>query len=55
MTGYISLPVYYKVNFALIQHHKYSLEDINRMYPFERDIYLEMLSEFLEKQKQVEE
>jgi hypothetical protein len=41
--------------FALIQHHKYSLTEIEDMIPFERDIYLEMLKNYLteleEKQK----
>jgi hypothetical protein len=41
--------------FALVQHHKYSLTEIEDMIPFERDIYLEMLKNYLteleEKQK----
>ena len=30
-------------NFAMIQHHKYSLSDIEGMIPWERRIYIEML------------
>jgi hypothetical protein len=41
---------YYKINFALMQHHKYSLSDIENMYPFERDIYLALLESYIEEQ-----
>jgi hypothetical protein len=38
-----------------VQHHKYSLSDIENMIPYERDIYVEMLRKYLleleEKQK----
>lgn len=47
--GYIDLATYYKLNFSLIQHHKYNLSDIDSMYPFERDIYVELLREYLNK------
>ena len=52
MVGYMSLPHYYELNFALMQHHKYSLEDINDWLPFERDIYVNMLLKHLEKEKE---
>ena len=42
---------YYEVNFALMQHHKYSLRDIDSMYPFERDIYVNMLEKYLKELK----
>jgi hypothetical protein len=41
---------YYKINFALMQHHKYTLSDIENMYPFERDIYLALLESYIEEQ-----
>lgn len=43
---------FYKMNFALLQFHKYSLEDIENMIPFEREIYVAMLIQFLEEEKQ---
>jgi hypothetical protein len=52
MVGYMSLPHYYELNFSLMQHHKYSLEDINEWLPFERDIYVSMLLKHLEKEKE---
>ena len=43
-------------NFSLMQHHKYSLTEIENMMPWERDIYVDMLITWIkeqnEKQKQ---
>ena len=44
-----SLANMYYTNFALMQHHKYSLTELEEMMPFERDIYLEMLQDHLKK------
>tara|TARA_B100001113_G_scaffold216703_1_gene177774 strand:+ start:894 stop:1076 length:183 start_codon:yes stop_codon:yes gene_type:complete len=41
---------YYKINFALMQHHKYSLSDIENMIPWEREIYLSLLKQFIEEE-----
>jgi len=30
-------------NFSLMQHHKYSLSELENMMPWERDIYVDML------------
>lgn len=43
MLGYDKLMNFFKTNFALVQHHKYSLNDIENMIPWERQIYLELL------------
>ena len=40
------------MNFALMQYHKYTLEDIENMIPFDREIYVSMLVQFLEEEKQ---
>ena len=40
---------YYKVNFALIQHYRYSLQDIESMIPWEREVYVGMLITHLKK------
>ena len=34
-----------------MQYHKYSLTEIEDMIPFERDIYVAMLVQFLEEEK----
>lgn len=36
----------------MAQHHKYSIRELEEMYPFERDIYVDMLKDYLEKEKQ---
>ena len=43
---------FYKMNFALMQYHRYSLADIEDMLPFEREIYVAMLIKFLEEEKE---
>jgi hypothetical protein len=35
--------------FALAQHHKYSIGEIEALMPFERDIYVEMLLNYLKE------
>ena len=37
-------------SFAMMQHHKYSLTEIENMIPWERDIYVSMLIEFIKEQ-----
>jgi len=38
--------------FALAQHHKYTISDIEALIPYERDLYFAMLIDFIEKQKE---
>lgn len=52
MFGYDNVMNFYKVNFALVQHHKYSLAEIENMIPWERYVYIDLLSDFLKKQEQ---
>jgi len=46
-----NLESYYKVNFALIQHHKYSLTELENMIPWEREIYITLLKQHIEDEK----
>ena len=48
--AHIDLESYYKVNFSLMQHHKYSLTEVENMMPWERDIYLAMLNQYVEEE-----
>lgn len=48
----MSLGHYYNMTFALAQHHKYSIFDIENLMPYERDLYFTMLMEFLDRQKE---
>ena len=45
-----SLESYFKVNFALMQHHKYSLTELENMIPWEREVYLTLLQQFIEEE-----
>ena len=47
----MDLEAYFRLNFALIQYHKYSLTEIENMMPWEREIYLTLLQEYIEEQK----
>lgn len=44
------LASYFKVNFALMQHHKYSLTELENMIPWEREVYLTLLEQYLEEE-----
>ena len=48
--AHISLESYFKLNFALMQHHKYSLTEIENMMPWERDIYVGLLNQHIEEE-----
>ena len=46
-----NLENYFRLNFAMMQYHKYSLTEIENMMPWEREIYLTLLQEYIEEQK----
>jgi DNA replication initiation complex subunit (GINS family) len=52
MLSHSDLNLYYKMIFALAQHHKYSITEIENLVPYERDIYFTMLLNFIEEQKE---
>ena len=43
---------HYNVNFILMQHHHYSLNEIGDMIPWERDVYLSLLKDHLKEEKE---
>jgi len=47
-----NLKNYYITNFSLIQHHKYSLFELENMIPWERDIYVAMLIQYIEEENE---
>ena len=49
MLYHTSLDSYYESNFSLMQHHDWNLSDIEDMIPFEREIYITLLSNYIEK------
>lgn len=36
----------------MVQHHKYSLTELDNMMPWERDIYVAMLIQYIEEENQ---
>ena len=48
--AHMDLESYFKINFSLITHYKYSLTEIENMIPWERDIYLALLNQFVEEE-----
>lgn len=49
--AYMSLENYYKMNFALQQYHKWDISMIENWTPFDREIYVFLLSEHIEEEK----
>jgi hypothetical protein len=52
MLRHDNLRNYYTTNFALMQHHKYSLTELESMLPWEREIYVSMLSQYIEEENE---
>ena len=44
------LESYFKVNFVLMQHDKYSLTELENMMPWEREVYLTLLQQYIEEE-----
>jgi hypothetical protein len=44
------LESYFRINFALMQHHKYSLTELENMIPWEKEIYLAFLQQYIEEE-----
>lgn len=49
---YDTLKNFYETNFALMQHHKYSLNELESMIPWERNIYVSLLVKYLKEEKE---
>ena len=49
---HMDLENYYRLNFALMQYHKYSLTEIENLIPWERDIYVSLLQQHLEEEEE---
>lgn len=52
MFGYDNVTNYYKTNFALVQHHKYSITELENMIPWEKHLYIDLLQDFMRTQEQ---
>ena len=49
--SHVDLETYFRINFALMQFHKYSLAEIENMPPWERDIYVGLLKLHIEEEQ----
>ena len=47
----MELESYFRINFALMQFHKYSLTEVENLIPWERDVYIGLLQQHLEDEK----
>lgn len=47
-----SLANVYNTNFALLQHHKYSLTELENMIPWEREVYINMLVKHIKEENE---
>jgi hypothetical protein len=48
--AHTSLESYFKINFAMMQHHKYSLTELENMMPWEREVYVSLLQQHVEEE-----
>jgi hypothetical protein len=40
-----------QTNFGLMQHHNYSLQELEQQLPWEREIYISLLMQWLEEEE----
>jgi hypothetical protein len=52
MMSHEDLSTYFRINFALMQYHKYSLTEIENMIPWEREIYLSLLEQHIKEEEE---
>lgn len=45
-----TLPNHYQMNFVLMKHHGFSLRELDDMIPFERDVYVLLLRQWIEEE-----
>jgi hypothetical protein len=50
MLCHTNLGQWYEMNFSMVQHHKYNMNDLLNLLPYERDLYFGMLINFIEDQ-----
>jgi len=49
MLCHTTLALYYQTVFALAQHHKYQISEVEALMPYERDVYFAMLVDHIKK------
>jgi len=43
---------HYQTNFSLMQHHNYSLDEIDCLIPWEREVYVGMLVDWIKEENE---
>lgn len=52
MFSYDNLENFMRTNFAMMHHHHYSFSDLENMIPWERQIYVNMVSQYIEEENE---
>ena len=52
MLTHSDLSAFYRTNCSLMQHHKYSLEELESLIPWEREVYINLLISYLKEEKE---
>jgi hypothetical protein len=52
MLSHTNLTIYYSKVFGMAQHHKYSIFEIESLMPYERDLYYDMLVDYIKKEQE---
>lgn len=47
-----TLENHYRLNFQLMHFHKYSLAELENMFPFERELYMNLIMEDIARQEE---
>lgn len=51
MLNHMSLQTYYHTVFNMVQHHRYTLTELENLVPYELDIFVDFLAAFLKEQE----
>lgn len=52
MLAHTDLSAFFRTNFSLMQHHKYSLDELESLIPWEREVYINLLIAYLKEEKE---
>ena len=50
MLYHTSIDAMLETNFSLMQHHKWSLSEVENMIPWEKDVYVALLEQYIEEE-----
>ena len=50
--GYKNLALYFTTNFSLMNHHKWSIAEVEDMMPWERQVYIDLLQDWIKQKEQ---